>query len=446
MRRTASRLQRGIIFGVVFLLFGFMIGWASATRFSGRLPANGNIAALWSANQAPGTRPPGDINNEFSVFWEVWNLVEKEFYTQQPLDHTRMVRGAIRGMLAELDDPYTVYQEPDLAAQSQEYLQGTSEGIGASIRIADGKAYIDKPVKGSPAVRAGLQQDDEIIAIDGQDVAALIAGADVNQATTRVAAKVRGPKGSTMSLRIRRGNAAPFQVTIARDAVVISSVKSQMLDNGLAYIQITDFKASTTADFDAALNDLLPHKPRGIILDMRNNPGGYLTPAQEVLGRLYKGVALYEEDGKGALKELKALGSPPSATTFDLPMVVLVNGNSASASEIVAGALRDERPATYLLGEKTFGKGSVQNVQPLSDGGSARITVAHWLTPKRDEINKVGITPQYIVPYNEDPALPVPCVADRAPTTAQSTCADNQLAWAIKLLTTGDTPPMAVAK
>jgi carboxyl-terminal processing protease len=441
MRRTSSTLRRSVLFGMAFLLLGFMIGWMSAIRLNGRLPANGNIAALWGANQSLDAAPSHDVDNQFSVFWEVWNLVDKEFYTEQPLDHMRMVRGAIKGMLAELGDPYTVYQEPDLAAQSQEYLQGTFEGIGASIRVADGKAYIDKPINDSPAMRAGLQQNDEIVAIDGEEVAVLIAGADVNQATTRVAAKVRGPKGSAVSLTIRRGDAAPFQVVIEREAVVVSSVNSQMLDNGLAYIQITDFKASTTADFDAALNDLLARRPTGMILDLRNNPGGYLAPAQEVLGRLYKGVALYEKDGKGTLKELPTLGNPPNASAFTIPMVVLVNGNSASASEIVAGALRDERPATYLLGEQTYGKGSVQNVQALSDGGSARITVAHWLTPKRDEINKVGITPQYIVPYSEDPSLPVPCVADHAPAAGQSACADNQLAWAIRLLTTGATPP-----
>ncbi len=444
MRRTSSTLRRSIISGIVFLLFGFMIGWVSATQFSRRLPTSGNIAALWTSHQSLNAAPPSDISNQFSVFWEVWNLVDKEFYTKQPLDHTRMLRGAIKGMLAELDDPYTVYQEPDLAAQSNDYLQGTVEGIGASIRVADGKAYVDKPIEGSPAVRAGLQQDDEIVAIDGHDIATLIAGADVNQATTRISAKLRGPKGSMVKLTIRHAGSAPFDISIERDTVVISSVKSQMLDNHLAYIQITDFKASTTADFDAALGDLLSHKPAGIILDLRNNPGGYLTPAQEVLGRLYKGIALYEEDGNGTLKELQTLGSPPNATAFNIPMVVLVNGNSASASEIVAGALHDERPATYLLGEKTFGKGSVQNVQALSDGGSARITVAHWLTPKRNEINKVGITPQYVVPYSEDTSLPVPCIADHEPAAGQQTCTDNQLAWAMKLLTTGATPPTAI--
>jgi carboxyl-terminal processing protease len=166
-----------------------------------------------------------------------------------------------------------------------------------------------------------------------------------------------------------------------------------------------------------------------------------LLNAQDVLGRLYDGVALYEEDGAGKLQELRTNVGGRDVRAFDAPMVVLVNGGSASASEIVAGALRDARPATYLLGEKTFGKGSVQNIHSLSDGGSARITIAHWLTPHKDVIHKIGITPQYFVPFAEDPASPAPCVADRKPPAGRSSCADTQLSAAIKLLTTGQVPP-----
>jgi carboxyl-terminal processing protease len=320
-------------------------------------------------------------------------------------------------------------------------MQGTFEGIGAYVYIADGKAYIDRPIKNSPALEAGLRQDDEIVKIDGSPVDPLITGLDVNEAAVKVTAQIRGPKGTTVTLTIRRApDSKPFDVQIERAEVIISSVNSQMLNDGVAYIQITDFKATTTTDFDDALREILPLQPKGLILDLRNNPGGYLTNAQEVLGRFYDGVALHEEKSDGTLHSLNTIGGPSETRVQGIPLVVLINSNSASASEIVAGALRDERASTFLIGEKTFGKGSVQNIHTLSDGGSARITFAHWLTPDKNAINKVGITPEYLLPYAEDATATAPCVADRRPTEGQTTCADNQLASAIRLLTTGQTP------
>jgi carboxyl-terminal processing protease len=356
-----------------------------------------------------------------------------------------MIQGAIKGMLDSLGDQYSVYQEPDLAAQTQDHMQGKLGGIGTYLRIDNGKAFLYKPVKNAPATQAGLRQDDQIVNIDDQPVEPLIAGLDVNQAAVKVAAKLRGQPGTTVKLTIRRGTNTPFDVLLTRADIVIPSVDSQLLDNDLAYIHISEFKTTTTTEFDAALRELLPHKPKGIILDLRNNPGGFLLNAQEVLGRLYDGVALYEDKNAGDLAALPTISGSSDTRAFTTPLIVLVNGGSASASEIVAGALRDERTATYLMGEKTFGKGSVQNIHALSDGGSARITIAHWLTPNKSEIHKLGITPQYLVPYAEDAASPVPCVADRLPPPGQATCADSQLAGAIRFLTTGQPPLVGAA-
>jgi carboxyl-terminal processing protease len=444
MTTTFQILKRGLLAGAL-LIVGFGAGWISAIVLGGRIPLDGEIAAFLGPGMGANHATPSELRDQFAVFWEVWNLVESEFYHRAPLDRQRMIQGAIKGMLDSLGDQYTVYQEPDLAAQTQDHMQGKLGGIGTYLRIADGKAFIYKPIKNAPAIQAGLRQDDEIVTIDGTPVAPLIAGLDVNQASVKVAAKLRGQPGTTVKLTIRRGNAVPFDVVLTRADIVIPSVDSQLLPGDLAYIHISEFKATTTGEFDTALHELLPRNPKGIILDLRNNPGGFLLNAQEVLGRLYNGIALYEDQDATSLAELRTIGGSNDTRAFTTPLVVLVNGGSASASEIVAGALRDTRAATYLMGEKTFGKGSVQNIHSLSDGGSARITIAHWLTPNKSEIHKLGITPQYLVPYTEDAASTVPCVADRQPPQGQIACADSQLAGAIKLLSTGQAPPLIAA-
>jgi carboxyl-terminal processing protease len=441
MITTFQILKRGLFAGVLLIL-GFMGGWLSAIVMGGRIPLDGDFAAYFGPGVGANQVTPPQLRTQFAVFWEVWNLVENEFYHRAPIDRERMIQGAVKGMLDSLGDQYTVYQEPDLAAQTQDHLQGKLGGIGTYLRIADGKAFIYKPIKNSPAAHAGLQQDDEIISVDGTLIEPLIAELDVNQATVKVAAKLRGPEGTQVKLTLRRGiDNKLFDVLITRADITIPSVDSQLLAGDLAYIHVSEFKATTTVEFDAALRELLPHHPKGIILDLRNNPGGYLTNAQEILGRFYDGVALYEDKNGESLSELHTIAGSSDTQAFNMPLVVLVNGGSASASEIVAGALRDSRTATYLMGEKTFGKGSVQNIHTLSDGGSARITIAHWLTPNKSEIHRLGITPQYMVPYVEDANSTVPCVAERQPAAGQAYCADSQLASAITFLTTGQAPP-----
>ena len=440
--RTSTLLiiQRGIFAGIL-LCGGFLAGWFSAIILGGRIPYDGDIAALFGPGRTANQGTPAELRTQFNVFWETWNLVEGEFYHRAPLDRTKMIQGAIRGMLDSLGDRYTVYQEPDLAAQTQDHMQGKLGGIGTYLRISDGKAFLYKPFVNAPAALAGLKQDDEIVSVDGTAIEPLIAGLDVNQSAVKVTALLRGDAGTTVKLGMRRGQGAVFDVTLTRADIVVPSVDSQMLPQNIAFIHISEFKTTTTAEFDAALRDLLPKQPRGIILDLRNNPGGFLQNAQDVLGRFYDGVALYEDKNGQDLLELRTNGGGRDTRAFDIPLVVLVNTGSASASEIVAGALRDRRPNTFLLGETTFGKGSVQNIHTLSDGGNARITIAHWITPNKNEIHGIGITPQYLVPYSETPADAAPCVSERKPAEGASTCADSQLASAITLLTTGQAPP-----
>jgi carboxyl-terminal processing protease len=436
------RMSRAITYGALSaLLIGvlaFFGGWLTA-RAVGSSPIDTFFASVASGGARSQT--PADTRAQFAVFWDVWDLVQSEFYHQTPLDSQKLVYGAVKGLLGTLDDQYTTFQEPDLAAQSRESMQGSFEGIGAFLRVTNGEIVIDRPIKGSPALKAGIQTGDVIVAVDGEALAPLIAGLSDADATAKAAAKIRGPKGSIVTISIRRGpGAQPFDVPITRDEVPIISVNAQVLDNGVAYIQITEFKATTTQLLDDALREIIPQHPRSIVLDLRNNPGGFLTTAQEVLGRFYDGVALYEEENDGVVKELKTIAGPADLRIYDLPMVVLINGGSASAAEIVAGALRDVRPNTSLLGEKSFGKGSVQNIHQLRDGSSARITIAHWLTPNRSAIHKIGITPQYQVANSDEAQYAVPCVADRRPPEGRMECGDAQLLWGLRLLM-GETPP-----
>ncbi|NTV64722.1 MAG: S41 family peptidase, partial [Oscillochloris sp.] len=411
------RISRAIAYSALLALLvgvvAFFAGWMTA-RVVGSSPIDIFFARIASNDARAHT--PFDTRAQFAVFWDVWDLVQSEFYHQQPLDPQQLVYGAIKGMLGALDDQYTTFQEPDLAAQSRESMQGSFEGIGAFLRRVGDEIAIDRPIKGSPAFTSNLLTGDVIVAVDGQMLAPLIRSMADAEAIAKAASLIRGPKGSVVTLSIRRGpGSVPFDVAITRDEVPIISVNAQMLDAGVAYIQITEFKATTTRLLDEVLREIIPQHPRSVVLDLRGNPGGFLTTAQEVLGRFYDGVALYEQENDGIVKELSTIAGPADARIYDLPMVVLIDGGSASAAEIVAGALRDMRPQTSLLGETSFGKGSVQNIHQLRDGSSARITIAHWLTPNRSAIHQIGITPQYLVSASDDPQYALPCVLDRQP-------------------------------
>lgn len=440
MVRTTHAFFAGLVAMFLVAIIAFMGGWTAAQAVS-HIPLSTFVTTTLSQPTGDGSTPAA-VGDNFAVFWEVWGLVKREFYHTEPLDTQQMTYGAIRGMLAVLGDDYTIFQEPEVAERSRESMQGRFEGIGIYMRVEEGEVLVNRPIKDAPASKAGLQSDDVIVAVDGAAVASIIAGKTDPEAMDEIARRIRGPKGSTVVLSIRRRpETMPFDVAIVRDDVPLISVHAEMLANSVAYIQITEFKATTTEELDAALRELLPQQPASLVLDLRNNPGGFLTTAQEVLGRFYEGVALYEQMSDGSMQELHTISAPQEVQVFDLPLLVLVNGNSASASEIVAGALRDERPNTTLLGEKSFGKGSVQNIHRLADGSSARITIAHWLTPDRQEIHKVGITPEYVVPASQDAQYAVPCVAESVPPEGQDMCSDAQLSWGLQVLTTGATPP-----
>ncbi len=436
-RSQAFLIGTFVAFLVAFAAFGsgLLVG-----RRGFDLPFNAPSVAIQPSQE---TVSP-TFREQFTIFWDVWALVQSEFYSKQALDERKMTYGAIKGLLAALNDDYTLFQEPEAATQARESLAGRFEGIGAYLRLEKGQVQISKPIKNSPAMKAGLQSGDLIIKVDGQALAPLIQNLGEAEAIAQAASKIRGPKGSTVRLAIQRPTnplSTTFDVPIVRAEVPLVSVNAQLLPEKVAYIQLTEFKATTDGEFKEALRELLPQKPTSLILDLRNNPGGFLDSAQKILGHFYKGPALYEEASDESVKELMTIDAPSEVQVFELPIVVLINEHSASAAEIVAGALRDRRLKTTLLGQKSFGKGSVQSVHQLRDKSSVRITIAHWLTPAKKEIHKIGIMPDFNVAAEQKAPFAVPCVADQQPPAGQTTCLDAQLYWGLRFLTKQEPPP-----
>ncbi len=366
---------------------GFVVGHWLPQAIAPSQPA---VVPSPSTEQQSAT--PTDLQTLFKPFWEAWNIVHEQ-YVEQPVNDVALMQGAIRGMMEALGDRHSSYMDPQTFEQANQELSGEYEGIGAYVDTTTDYLTVISPMPGSPAERAGLQAGDQIIAIDGEDMT----GVDPELARR----KVLGPAGTTVHLTVlRKGEEKPLEITITREHIVIKSVNGKMLDNGIAYIQLVTFGDKTSQELKQTLSELLAQNPKGLILDLRNNGGGYLNTAVDVASQfLSKGVVLYEQYGDG---RKVAYDVVPGGLATDIPMVVLINEGSASASEIVAGALQDYGRAK-LVGVTSYGKGSVQNWVPLSDNqGAVRVTIAKWLTPKERTIHGKGLTPDVVVEMTEE--------------------------------------------
>jgi carboxyl-terminal processing protease len=291
-----------------------------------------------------------------------------------------------------LNDDHTSYLDPDMYQRTNAELRGDEyEGIGAWVDTSKDYLTIISPMPGSPAEKAGLKPDDRIIAVDGEDMTG-VDGEAVRQ-------KVLGPKDSTVRLTISREGVEPFDVEVVRASIVVPTIDARMLDGNIAYVRLFVFGENTGDDLHKALQDLMKQNPKGLILDLRNNGGGFLDTAIDVASEFISGgVVMYEEygDGKTITYEARQGG-----LATQVPMVVLVNEGSASASEIVAGAIQD-RGRGVLVGVTSYGKGSVQTFAPLvNEQGAVRVTIAHWLTPDKRQINGVGLEPNYVVEFTD---------------------------------------------
>lgn len=334
---------------------------------------------------------------DFSLFWQAWAILENKFVNKENLDFQKMLYGAISGMVDSLGDPYTVFFPPQESKKFFEDVTGLFEGVGMEIDIKKGQLMVVSPLDGSPAQRAGMRAGDKILKINGTSTADL---------TIDEAVKfIRGPKGTEVSLTVLRDDWEDSkEIKIIREIIQIPSLKLEFKDvegEKIAYLKLYQFSEKASGDVRRAVIDILNSQTKKIILDLRNNPGGYLEVAQDIAGWfLEKGDTVTIEDfgGKKEQNPYKAQGNGALAA---YPIVVLINEGSASASEILAGALRDNR-GILLIGQKSFGKGSVQELETLKEGSSLKVTVAKWLTPKGAFITDIGLDPDIKIELTEE--------------------------------------------
>jgi carboxyl-terminal processing protease len=372
--------------------------------------------------------PPASVSVDFSLFWDVWQRIYRSYIDRATIDPQKMVWGAISGMVSALGDPYTTYLPPEDNKDFKENLGGAFEGIGAQLGMKDNRVIVIAPLKGMPAEAAGIRAGDYIMKVDNEDTT----GWSVNETVN----KIRGPKGTTVKLTIlHENNGKPVDISIVRNTINVpsvewwvkpvaqiteisgvSSTKNLPQTARVAYIRLSQFGDNTNADWEKAVGDVLAAggTVNGLILDMRNNPGGYLEGAVSIASEFVKSGTIVSQVNSDGTKQDYPVDRRGKLLT--IPMVVLINKGSASAAEIVSGALQDFKRAT-LVGETSFGKGSVQTPEDLPDGSSVHITTGRWLLPDGDSISKKGITPDIVVA-----------------TDATNASADAQLQKAVELL------------
>lgn len=375
---------------IVVAIFSFALGWQ--VNSLGLL--DGGVKKVEKEESiVPVARDQGHDNVDMRLFWKIWEELEDRYVDKEVIENESMVYGSIKGMVRALDDPYTVFMTPEESKQFSESLEGTLEGIGAELTVKDKKLVIVTPLRKSPAEKAGLLAGDEIYEIDGELAE--------NMTLVDAIMKIRGKKGTTVTLTIiRQKLAMPFDVSITRDNIDIESVTMEKLDDGIVYLSVNQFNDKTNDEFGKAISGMILDEPKGLIVDLRYNGGGYLEIAVQLLSYLLpKDTPAVVIKERSKSDEIRRTNGNPKL--LNVPLVVIVNDSSASASEIMAGAIQDHKRG-IILGTKSFGKGSVQEVQKFTDGSSMKITIAKWFTPNGRTIDKVGLTPDIAVEITEE--------------------------------------------
>jgi carboxyl-terminal processing protease len=376
---------------ITLLIFlAFVAGWKSCEKFV--LP------------KASLTKSVNLHNLDFPLFSQVWDRLEAEYFDKTKLDHKKMLYGAVKGMVEAIGDPYTVFLPPSEQRRTQEDLSGSFEGVGIEIGFRGSNLVVISPLDGSPAQKAGIKAGDFIIGI--KDEKKGINRATLGMNIIEAVDAIRGPSGTDVTLIISRNDTEKLEITVKRAKIDVPSVKLEFVghDKKIARLRLLRFGGNTMSEWNQAVSQIKENRVKGIILDLRNNPGGYLPGAIDVASEfLPRGKVLIEERGDGIKTERRVTGA---GRLFNEPLVVLVNGGSASASEIVAAAIQENKRGK-ILGEKTFGKGTIQEAKmldPISnvDGQAGlHITVAKWLTPSGNWLDQKGLEPDFEV--KDDP-------------------------------------------
>lgn len=418
---------RNLLFLFSFLILSFGLGYQFGIKGSNR--------QQFFPSFITGKAPKKEVTLDFSLFWDVWDRLNRNYIDKKMLNSQKMIYGAISGMVSSLEDPYTVFLSPDQNKEAKDDLSGRFEGIGAQLGIKDKKIIVVAPLKGAPAEKAGLHTEDWIMKVDGKDT--------TNWTLPQAVSKIRGPKGTRVALTIMHKEASgSSEVSVVRDEIKVASVEWEIknikysrlsgindavtpIKSGTAsgqianskyqivkepcndcerivYLKLSRFGDQTADEWNKAIEEVKKASERpaikGLVFDLRNNPGGYLTGAVFIASEfLADGTVVIQEHSSG---QRQTFTVNRKGRLLNMPMVVLINKGSASASEIVAGALQELNRAK-VVGEKSFGKGSIQEAQELTDEAGLHITTAKWLLPKGDWINGEGITPDVKVENDE---------------------------------------------
>jgi carboxyl-terminal processing protease len=380
--RTRTLLSLG---AVAALVAAFALGALTRPALIGAGHEGSTGAKV--ARPAPAATAEANLAAQMQTFYEIVDLLQKESY-YHPTDTQKLVYGADQGLMEVIGDPYTRFETPQRSAISRQNLEGTYGGIGVYFRSIDKRPTVTDPIPDTPAAKAGMLSGDIIARVDGHDTTGL--------SDDEVIGLIRGKEGTHVRLTIIRAGRAPFDLDLVRAVIQVPLVTTTIRLDGVAVIAVSSFGSPTTAQLDAGIRQAQGAGAKALILDLRNDGGGLVTVAQQMIGRFvspqagkrYNDTALYYSRARDGSNDeaVPIIRDKDAATVYDLPMVVLINGSTASAAEIVAGALADYGRAT-LIGTQTFGKGSMQYIHNLADGSSARITAAHWLTPNKHDIN-----------------------------------------------------------
>lgn len=368
--------------------------WSSSSQFSNQRS---------TSSYQPLDRMVNPDSIEMTQFWETWSYLQRDFLEPDKLQKAKMIEGATQGLARSLGDPYTMYLPPEDNKRSAEDLAGSFYGVGIELGFIDEILAVVAPLAGSPAEKAGVEAGDLILKVTDEN-------RDFSQDTTnwtlqQAVDEIRGPRGSEVKLTLYRKNNGdqPFDVTIVRDEIVVKSVELSMIsfqDKKFAHLKVNRFGERTSSEWESAVAEINSSQPPvdGILLDFRNNPGGFFDGAIELASDFIKTGVVVSQEGKDGKHDYQSRGL---ARLAKYPIVLLVNKGSASASEIVAGALRDQL-GTKLIGGQTFGKGSVQDRRELSNGGGLHVTVARWVLPGGDWIQGDGLEPDVAIQDNRE--------------------------------------------